>query len=256
MLGLLGKKIGMTQMFAKDGSLTSITVVQAGPCIVVQKKTKESDGYNAIQVGFGEKKAKRMSKAERMHLEKKNVKHVAHLGEFRTEKSGEFEVGQQFTVNAFKVGDVVDVVGQSKGKGFQGVIKRHGKHGGPMSHGSDFHRRTGAIGMRTWPGRIFKNTKLPGHLGDERVTIKNLHVEGVRPEDNVLLIGGSVPGSNNGLLIIVNRAPDFENRPEFSSKAKEAAPEKKEEKPKEAVAEAKQQKEETKEAPDKTEKKA
>lgn len=233
MLGLIGKKIGMTQVFGEDGSLLPVTVVEAGPCTVVQKKTKDKDGYDAIQLGFGKRKTTRIPKARRVHCEKKNLEFFPNLKEFRPAKIEDFEVGQVLTVGAFKPGDHVDVIGQSKGHGFQGVIKRHGKHGGPMSHGSDFHRRTGSIGMRTWPGRIFKNTRLPGHMGDERVTTKNLEIVGVRPEENVLLLKGAVPGSRNGIVVIVNRAPDFENRAEIAPK-KEAKPEKTPEKTKEA----------------------
>jgi len=216
MLGLLGKKLGMTQIFAEDGSQVPVTVVRAGPCQVVQKKTKETDGYTALQLGFEKAKPSRLAKATRLHQEKKGLEPFCHLREFRTDV--EMEVGQTITVGAFKVGDLVDVIGTTKGRGFQGVIKRHGKHGGPASHGSDFHRRTGSIGMRTWPARVFKNTRLPGHMGVDRVTIKNIEVVSVRPEDNVLLLKGGLPGAQNGMLIVVNRAADFEKRPELKGK--------------------------------------
>jgi large subunit ribosomal protein L3 len=221
MLGILGKKLGMAQVFDERGSQIPVTVVKAGPCPVVQKKTKETDGYNALQLGFEKAKPARLTKAVRMHQEKKGLEPMSHLREFRTEHAAEFEVGQTITVETFKVGDIVDVIGITKGHGFQGVIKRHGKHGGPASHGSDFHRRTGSIGMRTWPGRIFKNTRLPGHMGVDRVTIKNIEVVGVRPEDNVLLLKGGLPGAKSGLLIVVNKAPDFEKRPELKGKKAE-----------------------------------
>lgn len=217
MLGLLGRKLGMTQIFAEDGSQIPVTVVEAGPCAVVQKKTKETDGYNALQLGFERAKPGRLAKAVRMHQEKKGLEPFVHLREFRTESAGGFEIGQMITVGAFKAGDIVDVVGTTKGRGFQGVIKRHGKHGGPASHGSDFHRRTGSIGMRTWPARVFKNTRLPGHMGVDRVTIKNIEVVGVRPEDSVLLLKGGLPGAKNGMLIVINRAADFEKRLHASS---------------------------------------
>ncbi len=210
MLGLIGKKMGMAQIFGEDGSQIPVTVVVAGPCAVVQKKTKETDGYNAVQLGFEKANPRRLSKAVRMHQEKKGLEPFVHLREFRTDAG--LEVGQLLTVGTFKVGDTVDVVGTTKGRGFQGVIKRHGKHGGPASHGSDFHRRTGSIGMRTWPGRVFKNTRLPGHMGVDRVTIKNLEVVGVRPDDNALLIKGAVPGARNGLITVINRTKDFEKR--------------------------------------------
>ncbi len=221
MLGLLGKKLGMTQIFSDDGSQVPVTVVHAGPCSVVQKKTKETDGYNALQLGFEKAKPSRLAKAFRIHQEKKGLEPFVHLREFRTEAAAEFEVGQAITVGAFKVGDMVNVIGVSKGRGFQGVIKRHHKHGGPASHGSDFHRRTGSIGMRTWPARVFKNTRLPGHMGVDRVTIKNIEVAGVRPDDNVLLLKGGLPGANNGMLIIVNTTKDFEKRPELKGKKTE-----------------------------------
>jgi len=217
MLGLIGKKIGMTQVFGEDGSQIPVTVVLAGPCTVVQRKTKENDGYDAIQVAFEKAKPARLTKAQRLHYEKKGLTPFVHLKEFHTSKAEAFEVGQTLTVSAFKTGDIVDVIGTTKGRGFQGVIKRHGKHGGPASHGSDFHRRTGSIGMRTSPGRVFKNTKLPGHMGVDRVTIKNLEVVSVRPEDDVLLVKGAVPGAKNGMLVIVNRTKDFENRPELKA---------------------------------------
>jgi large subunit ribosomal protein L3 len=221
MLGLLGKKLGMTQIFGDDGSQIPVTVVHAGPCAVVQKKTKETDGYNALQLGYEKANPKRLAKACRMHQEKKGLEPFVHLREFRTDAAGEFEVGQILTVGCFKVGDIVDVIGTTKGRGFQGVIKRHGKHGGPASHGSDFHRRTGSIGMRTWPARIFKNTRLPGHMGVDRVTIRNIEVVGVRPDDNVLLLRGGLPGARSGMLIVVNRAHDFEKRPELKGKKAE-----------------------------------
>ncbi len=244
MLGLIGKKIGMTQIFDAGGNLIPVTVVEAGPCTVVQKKTKEKDGYDAIQLGYGKRKTVRIPKARRLHCEKKNLDFFPVLKEFKPAKIEGFEVGQILTVNAFREGDLVDVVGKSKGRGFQGVMKRHGKHGGPMSHGSDFHRRTGSIGMRTWPGRVFKNTRLPGHMGDERVTVRNIRVAQVRPEDNVLLLKGAVPGARNGIVTIINRSDDFESRNELYIKkseksvniektdivAKEAAAQEKEEK--------------------------
>ena len=227
MLGLLGKKMGMTQVFAEDGRQIPVTVVKAGPCAVVQKKTKETDGYNALQLGFEKAKAQRLSKAVRMHQEKKGLEPFSHLKEFRTDL--ELEVGHTLTVGIFKAGDIVDVIGVTKGRGFQGVIKRHGKHGGPASHGSDFHRRTGSIGMRTWPARVFKNTRLPGHMGVDRVTIKNIEVVGVRPEDDVLLLKGGLPGARNCLVSIISRTADFEKRPEIKGKKEDKKEEQKEE---------------------------
>ncbi len=205
MPGLLGKKLGMTQVFNEQGDSVPVTVIQAGPCIVVQKKTKENDGYAAIQVGFeelSESKAKKRSKALLKHFSKGNAKPHRYLKEFRLTGEEAFEPGQSITVEAFKVGDHVKVTGVSKGKGFQGVIKRHGKAGGPASHGSRFHRTTGSIGQRTSPGEVFKNMKLPGHLGAEQVTVKNLLVVEVRPKENLLFVRGAVPGAANNLVTI------------------------------------------------------
>lgn len=190
MSGIVGKKLGMTQIFDEEGHVVPVTVVKAGPCKIQLKKSLERDGYNAIQLDF-EGKA---------------------LREFSVSDAGPLQVGQVLTVGVFQVKDRVNVVGISKGRGFQGVIKRHGKAGGPASHGSRFHRTTGSIGQRTSPGEVFKNMKLPGHMGDERVTVRNLEIVGVRPSDDVLLIKGAVPGAKNGLLLIKNRMPGFEGR--------------------------------------------
>jgi len=202
MSGLLGKKLGMTQVFNEAGDVVSVTVVQAGPCTVVQKKTKETDGYEAIQVGFEEIPERKTTKPYKMHFTKKNLKPFRYLKEFRIAAEAPYQAGQVLTVEAFQVGEKVKVTGLSKGKGFQGVIKRHGKAGGPASHGSRFHRTTGSIGQRTSPGEVFKNMKLPGHLGDERVTVKNLEVVKIRPEENLLFLRGAVPGAKNNLIMI------------------------------------------------------
>jgi large subunit ribosomal protein L3 len=205
MSGILGKKLGMTQVFDEAGDVVPVTVIQAGPCVVIQKKTAENDGYEAIQVGFEElpdKKAEKRGKTFLGHFKKKNVKPFRHLREFRVTKENNLEVGHVLTVETFQVGDLVKVTGISKGKGFQGVIKRHGKAGGPASHGSRFHRTTGSIGQRTSPGEVFKNMKLPGHLGDKRKTVKNLKVIQVRPQENVLLVRGAIPGAKNNLVMI------------------------------------------------------
>lgn len=212
MLGLMGKKLGMTQVFVGDGEMLPVTVLQVGPCTVVQKKTGESDGYDALQLGFGVKKPKNVTKAMRGHFEKSKLPLFRHLREFRTEKATEFEVGEELLAAAFKPGDIVNVTGRTKGRGFQGVIKRHGKHGGPAAHGSDFHRRPGSIGMRTWPSRVPKNMKLPGHLGDERVTIKGLEVVEVRVEDNLVLLKGAVPGATGAILLVTPATEPIENR--------------------------------------------
>lgn len=195
----------MTQVFDETGDVVPVTVIQAGPCVVIQRKTSDKNGYDAIQVGFGEyseKKAARLAKALLGHYKKANTKPFRYLREFRINSDATFDVGQPLTVDLFQAGDRVKVTAVSKGKGFQGVIKRHGKAGGPASHGSRFHRTTGSIGQRTSPGEVFKNMKLPGHLGDETVTVKNLKVVQVRGQENVLLIRGAVPGAKNNLVII------------------------------------------------------
>lgn len=223
MLGLMGRKRGMTQVFTDSGALCPVTVVELGPCTVTQRKTKESDGYSALQLGFETTTPKRMQKARRGHLERRSLPLFAHLKEFRLEEVDAFNVGEELCVNGFKPGDIVHVSGVTKGRGFQGVIKRHGKHGGPATHGSDFHRRPGSIGMRTWPGHVLKNMKLPGHMGAVNVTTKNLKVIAVRADDNAILIEGALPGANNGLVVVVPAPGGLEKRAELkrSFKAKE-----------------------------------
>ncbi|MFO1519775.1 MAG: 50S ribosomal protein L3 [bacterium] len=219
MRGLLAKKIGMTQLFTKDGRMVPVTVLLTGPCVVTQKKTVGTDGYDAVQVGFEETEFRKLNRPMKGHFQKKNQKAYSWLKEFRTAQIANFEVGSVITVGRFKAGDMVDATGVSKGKGFQGVIKRHHKKGGPRSHGSCFHRSTGSIGQRTYPGKVFKNMKLPGHMGDEQVTVKNLEVVEVRSGENLLFVKGAVPGGVNARLIINNLSPDFEQR-----KESEAAP--------------------------------
>jgi large subunit ribosomal protein L3 len=199
--GLIGKKLGMTQVFAKGGELVPVTVILAGPCTVMQKRTSETDGYSAVQLGFGETKAQRLTKAEREHR-KKASKMASVLREFRG--GADLEVGAEVKVgDLFKEGDLVDVTGVSKGRGYQGVIKRHGFSGFPATHGThEYFRHGGSIGNRTHPGRVFKNKRMAGHMGDERVTTQNLAVVAVHGEDNVLLVHGAVPGGKNGLLFI------------------------------------------------------
>ncbi len=200
-LGLIGKKLGMTQAFAKGGELVPVTVILAGPCTVMQKRTLEADGYAAVQLGFGETKAQRLTKAGREHR-KKASKMAAVLREFRD--GGDLELGAEVKVaDLFKEGDLVDVTGVSKGRGYQGVVKRHGFSGFPATHGThEYFRHGGSIGNRTHPGRVFKNKRMAGHMGDERVTAQNLAVVAVRTEDNLLLVRGAVPGGKNGLLFI------------------------------------------------------
>lgn len=200
--GILGKKHGMTQIFDEKGEVIPVTVIEAGPCVVVQKKTVETDGYNAIQVGFGDVKEKKLTKPLIGHFKKAGVPFKRYLREFRLDDISGYEVGSEIKVDIFKPGDRVDVTGISKGKGFAGVVKRYGANRGPMSHGSKYHRRVGSMGATTDPGRTFKGKIMPGHMGHERVTIQNLEVVKVDPELNLLLVKGSVPGPKGSLLII------------------------------------------------------
>lgn len=204
MTGLIGKKIGMTQFFAADGSVTSVTVIQTGPCVVVQKKETARDGYNALQLGFGSKKAQRLNKAEQGHLRKAGKGGFEVLNEFRIEDVAPYEVGQEIKVtDVFKSGDRIDVTGTSKGRGFSGVIRRWSFSGFPASHGThEYFRHGGSIGNRSYPGRVFKGKRMAGQWGNERVSVQNLQVVEVRPENNLLLVKGSVPGSKRGILLI------------------------------------------------------
>jgi large subunit ribosomal protein L3 len=199
--GILGKKVGMTQIFAEDGKVIPVTVVQAGPCLVLQKKTEASDGYNAIQVGFDEIREKLSTKPELGHFKKAGVKALRYVREFRTAQVDSYEVGQEIKADLFTAGDKVDVVGTSKGKGFAGMHKRHGGRRGPMGHGSKYHHRTGSMGAKG-PARVFKGRELPGRLGGERVTVQNLEVVRVDTDKNIILVKGCVPGAKKSLLII------------------------------------------------------
>ncbi|MBE0068822.1 MAG: large subunit ribosomal protein [Thermoanaerobacterium sp.] len=198
---ILGKKHGMTQIFVGN-EMIPVTVVEAGPCVVVQKKTKENDGYDAIQVGFGDVKEKRLIKPLKGHFTKANVPFKKYLREFRLDDISSYEVGSEIKVDIFSAGDRVDVTGTSKGKGFAGVVKRYNANRGPMSHGSKYHRRPGSMGASSDPSRTFKGKRLPGHMGNKRVTVQNLEVVKVDPEKNLLLIKGSVPGIRGSLLMI------------------------------------------------------
>lgn len=202
MKGIYGKKIGMTQIFNEDGNVIPVTAVEAGPCVVVQKKTEKNDGYSAVKVGFGQAKEKNTNKPNKGQFTKANVDLKKYLREIKVENIDEYELGQEIKADVFNIGDKVDVTGTSKGKGFQGVIKRHGAHRGPMGHGSMYHRRPGSMGPTTSPGRVFKGKKLPGHMGNERITIQNLEIAGVDVEKNLLLIKGAVPGQKGSLLFI------------------------------------------------------
>ncbi|MEQ1655301.1 MAG: 50S ribosomal protein L3 [Nitrospira sp.] len=197
--GLLGKKLGMTQVF-DETRLTPVTVIEAGPCRVVTIKTKERDGYEAVQLSYGEVKERKLSKAELGHLKKQQAPASRVLREF--EKIGDVTVGESVTVGMFKKGDWVDVVGISKGKGFQGVVKRHNYAGGPESHGSMFHRHPGSMGASSYPSRVWKGKTLPGHMGAERVTVQRLKVVDSRPEENLLFVRGAIPGATNGLIVV------------------------------------------------------
>ena len=197
--GIIGKKIGMSQVFGDNGKAEAITVIEAGPCTVTQIKTSAKEGYEAVQLGFGN--AKKLSKAEQGHL--KELGKLKELREFRVESTAEVKVGDKVDVNLFKTGDVINVIGVSKGKGFAGVVKRHGFHGGPKTHGqTDRHRAPGAIGATTSPGRVLKGMRMAGHMGDEQITVKGLKVYKTDPEHNLLLVQGAVPGAKNGLLLI------------------------------------------------------
>lgn len=201
---IIGKKIGMTQIFDANGKIVPVTVIEAGPCFVIQKKTVEKDGYDAIQVGFADIKEKLVNKPKKGHFAKAGVSLKRFVKEFRLENTAEYSVGQEIKVDIFSAGEKVDVSGVSKGKGFQGTIKRWNGHRGPMSHGSKFHRSVGSMGGSSDPSRTFKNKKLPGHMGNVNTTVLNLEVVRVMPEKNVILIKGGVPGPNKGTVVIRN----------------------------------------------------
>ena len=201
--GILCRKIGMTQVFAEDGRLLPVTVVEAGPCYVLQKKTVATDGYNAIQVGFGEKRETLANKPEKGHFQKASLKPLRFVREFRVEDVDAYQIGQEIRADIFAAGDRVDVVGTSKGKGFEGMIKRHNARRGPMAHGSKYHHRTGSLGAKG-PARVFKGRNLPGRTGGERVTVQNLEVVRVDADKNLILVKGAVPGPKKGLLILKN----------------------------------------------------
>jgi large subunit ribosomal protein L3 len=205
MKGILGKKVGMTQIFDDRGEVIPVTVIEAGPCFVAQIKTVERDGYTAIQLGFEEAKPKRLTQPQLKHLQKSSLPALRYLREIRMapEDMADLEEGQRLTVALFEPGEYVDVSGVSKGRGFAGVVKRHGFGGGPKTHGqSDRHRAPGSIGACTTPGRVFKGKRMPGRMGGDRVTVQNLEVVMVDPERNLLAIRGAVPGAKNGLVEI------------------------------------------------------
>ncbi len=201
MKGILGRKIGMTQIFTEAGEVVPVTVVEAGPVVVTQVKTIENDGYNAVQVGFVDAKEKSLNKPQKGHLAAANTL-KKHLKEFRVDSVEEYTVGQEIKADLFAAGEMIDVTGISKGKGFQGPIKRHGQSRGPESHGSRYHRRPGSMGACSYPGRVFKNKKLAGHMGSVKVTVQNLEVVRVDADKNFILVKGAIPGPKGSMVTI------------------------------------------------------
>lgn len=199
---ILATKVGMTQIFNEDGVLTPVTVLQAGPCVVTQVKTLENDGYKAVQVGFVDKREKLVNKPQKGHFDKAGVSYKRFVRELRLENAEEYSLKDEIKADMFTAGDKIDVTAVTKGKGFQGAIKRHGHHRGPMAHGSKFHRHQGSSGSATTPGRVFKGKKMPGHMGHVKVTVQNLEVVRVDAEQNLLLIKGAVPGPKKSLVTI------------------------------------------------------
>jgi 50S ribosomal protein L3, bacterial len=201
MKGILGRKVGMTQVFTAEGTVIPVTVVEAGPVVVTQVKTIEKDGYNAVQVGFGDAKEKSLNKPQKGHLAAANTLKNT-LKEFRVESVDAYTVGQEIKADVFAAGEMIDVTGISKGKGFQGPIKRHGQSRGPESHGSRYHRRPGSMGACSYPGRVFKNKKLAGHMGSVKVTVQNLEVVRVDADKNFILVKGAIPGAKGSVVTI------------------------------------------------------
>jgi large subunit ribosomal protein L3 len=202
MKNLIGRKMGMGQIFSEEGKAVPVTIIEAGPCLVTQIKTREKEGYNAVQLGFEEVQEDRLNKPRTGHLKSKGVKPLRHLSEVRVDDPGRYELGQEIKVDVFSKGDRADVSGISKGKGFAGVIKRHGFSGGPASHGSHFHRAPGSVGACATPAKVFKGKKLPGHMGHETVTVLSLEIVDIKPDLNLLLVKGAVPGPRGGLVHI------------------------------------------------------
>ncbi len=199
---ILATKVGMTQIFGDDGALTPVTVLQAGPCVVTQVKTAENDGYSAVQVGFADKREKLVAKPQKGAFDKAGVSYKRYVREFRFEDAESYEVAQEIKADVFSVGDKIDATAISKGKGFQGAIKRHGQSRGPMSHGSKYHRHAGSNGSASDPSRVFKGKKMPGRMGGRQITVQNLEVVRVDAENNLLLVKGAVPGPKKGLVTI------------------------------------------------------
>ncbi|MFH2044590.1 MAG: 50S ribosomal protein L3 [Pseudomonadota bacterium] len=201
--GLIGKKLGMTVTFSSEGKCVPVTVLKVGPCVVTQIKTNETDGYNALQVAFGEKKQTRINKPVKGQLKKGGVESCEYIREFSVENPEEYKLGQVLNVEMFNVGDLVHVTGIIKGRGFAGVIKRHGFAGGRKTHGSHSHRIPGSIGASAWPSRVFKGKKLPGHYGCTKQTMRNLEIIDIRENDNLILLKGAVPGPKSGLISVL-----------------------------------------------------
>ena len=199
---ILTTKVGMTQVFSEDGVLTPVTVLQAGPCVVTQVKTVENDGYSAVQVGFGDIREKLVNEPKKGHFAKAGVTAKRFLKEFRLEDAESYTLGQEIKADVFAAGDKVDATAKSKGKGFQGAIRRHGQSRGPMAHGSKYHRHAGSNGSATTPGRVFKGKHMPGHMGVVRVTVQNLEVVSVDAEKNLILVKGAVPGPKKSLVML------------------------------------------------------
>lgn len=201
---ILGKKLGMTQLFDEEAKLVPVTVIEAGPCRVIQKKTADNDGYDAVQIGFGEKKEKHTSKPMQGHFKKAGTAYMKYLREFKLDGAADMNVGDEIKADVFAIGDKVDVTGISKGKGYAGTVKRWGTHRGPMTHGSGYHRGPGSMGACSTPSRVMKGKKLAGHLGVEKVTVQNLDIIKLDAEKNIIAIRGSIPGPKGGLVIIKN----------------------------------------------------
>ena len=201
---ILATKVGMTQIFNEEGILTPVTVLQAGPCVVTQVKTIENDGYEAVQVGFVDKREKLVSKPLKGHFDKAGVSYKRYVREFRLDDCSAYKLADEIKADVFAAGEKVDATAISKGKGFQGAIKRHGQHRGPMAHGSKFHRHQGSNGSATTPGRVFKGKGMPGHMGSVQVTVQNLEIVKVDVENNLIAVRGAVPGPKGGVVTIVN----------------------------------------------------
>jgi len=200
--GLIGKKMGMTALYSQEGRQIPVTAVQLGPCIVTQIKTEATDGYNALQLAFGERKLSRINKPLKGHLKKSNVKSCGILKEVSVDNPTEYTLGQSISLDIFIVGEKVDIIGSTKGRGFSGVIKRHGFSGGRDTHGSKCHRVPGSIGCSAWPSKVIKGKKLPGRYGNERQTVRSLEIVDIRHEENIILLKGAIPGSRSGIVIV------------------------------------------------------